>query len=140
MTNYVSVPVPEHLVPAVMLLITDSLAKQPTRIQEVVTTDWTEPELQRMWDESGVPMRRTLVLLAQNAGLPVPMSQIAKTLGKPPKGHQVAGMMGAFGRRLKNRYNRTKWPFAVIQNAIGGYWEYVMAHDVAKIIMSFEWS
>jgi hypothetical protein len=102
MIQYVQVPVPQHLVPAVMALITqagDEAAPSSSR------PAWSERELRKLWNESADNIRRTLVLLASNSGSPVSGDTIAReVLGKEDKGHSIAGMMGAFGRRMKGRH------------------------------------
>jgi hypothetical protein len=137
--NYVNVPVPEHLVTRVMTVITEEMAPKPTgklpaKHAPPLTGDWTEAEIRKCWKESDTPMQGVLKLLASCAGSPVPIGDVASASGKNPKGHQVAGMMGAFGRRVKRRYNRSTWPFSANYNAMARRWEYTMGIPVATVI------
>ncbi|XXT25072.1 hypothetical protein WME94_26415 [Sorangium sp. So ce429] len=149
MVNYINVPVPEGLVPEVMALIaTRSGAAAPvaTKVKdsdeapagvESASAEWTEIELRKLWDESGKAMREALGLMVAHSGKAVSGDQIAKALGKKERGHTVAGMMGAFGRRLKHRH-KGRWPFTARWNAVDAYWEYKMdasvAANLAKVI------
>jgi hypothetical protein len=72
--------------------------------------------------------------LAKQAGSVVPIADVAKAIGKGPGGHAVAGMMGAFGRRIKGRHKGKPTPFVATWNAVAGCWEYKMSPSIAKII------
>jgi hypothetical protein len=137
---YVNVPVPEHLVPEVMALIVarttgGGTGSQATPEAQPATNDWSVAEVRKLWGESGAPVRQTLQLLAQNGGKPVGAQDIARMLGKSDRGHAVAGMMGALGRRLKHRHDG-RWPFTAQWNAVEARWEYTMAMSVASTVES----
>lgn len=143
--GYVNVPVPEHLVIPVMAFIAEKSAPgpsgeiplaQPASVASVAATAWTEPELRKLWDESGRAIRSVLKLLASNPGQAVSAADVASTRGGGSTPHQVAGMMGAFGRRLKGRH-AGKWPFDPKFNGATAGWEYVMSADVAAIVAKF---
>lgn len=130
MINYVQVPVPQHLVPAVMSLITQSTEEVPR------TAAWTEKELRKLWSESADNIRRTLTLLASNSGNTVSGQTIAReVLGKEDKGHSIAGMMGAFGRRMKGRH-KGRSPMTAEYDAQAQEWRYSMVSpEVGQIIL-----
>jgi hypothetical protein len=98
--------------------------------------EWSEAELRKLWNESGKPMRKALALLAAHGGKPVPGDDIAKALGKTARGHTVAGMFGALGRRLKHRHKGHR-PFSRTWNAALTRWEYTMPTEVAALVSQF---
>lgn len=140
MTRYVNVPVPEHLVAQVMAFIvsltsgTAGAASAAPSDQSEASEDWTQAELRQLWDASAEPMRIVLQLLAKRAGKPVSGDAIAQALGKKERGHTVAGMMGALGRRIKHRH-RGRWPFSARRNAVAMQWEYVMPASVGSLLL-----
>ena len=129
MIQYVQVPVPTHLVPAVMALITQSAEEVPR------SAPWTERELRKLWGESADNIRRTLMLLASNSGNPVSGRTIAReALGKEEKGHSIAGMMGAFGRRMKGRH-KGRSPITAEYDAQAHEWRYSMAPEIGQVLL-----
>jgi hypothetical protein len=140
--EYVSVPVPSHLVVEVMEFIA-SRSRRPGGDAEPVEDEaeeapaeasaWTEDDLRKLWNDSEGNMRIVLTLLARKGGQPVPSQEIAAALGKPERGHAVAGTMGALGRRLKHRH-AGRWPFDVAYNALARRWEYTMPVANASIL------
>lgn len=133
MSNYINVPVPEHLVPAVMTLISEQMTPAPVATSGA---EWSESELRKLWNESGPRMKKILALLAENGKKAVPGGDLAKVIGKEKKGHSISGMMGALGRRLKHRHGG-KRPFAGHWNADLHRWEYVMPLANAEHILKF---
>lgn len=145
MPNYINVPVPEHLVPAVMALISEQMKPTPSpaaapaptpALVATVSSEWSEAEFKKLWDESWQPMRTVLTKLAENGGKAVSGDELAKVIGKEKKGHSIAGMMGALGRRIKHRHNG-RWPFNGHWNAELYRWEYVMPLANAEHILKF---
>lgn len=132
MIQYVQVPVPQHLVPAVMALITQSAEEAPR------STVWTEKELRKLWNESADNIRGTLIYLASHAGTAISGATIAReVMGKESKGHSIAGMMGAFGRRMKGRH-KGRSPIVAEYDALHQVWQYSIASpEVAQIILRF---
>jgi hypothetical protein len=155
MPNYINVPVPEELVPAVMALISEHMAPKVTPPNpapppaappapaagapiDVATTSagLSEAELQKLWNESYPPMRKVLTKLAENGGKAVSGDDLAKVIGKEKKGHSIAGMMGALGRRIKHRH-KGQWPFHGNWNPNLYRWEYMMPAENAAHILKF---
>lgn len=127
--QYVQVPVPAHLVPEVMALITGDAASLRT------TLAWSEKEIHKLWTESAQNIRKTLVYLSLNVGKSVSGEVIAhEVLGKDEKGHSVAGMMGAFNRRCKGRH-RGKNPIVAEFDANANVWLYSIRPDVAEVLL-----
>lgn len=91
-------------------------------------------EIGKLWDESGSRMRKVLAHLAAHPDTPVTGDELArKALEKLDRGHTVAGMMGALGRRIKHRHGG-RWPFTAKWNAVDLRWEYCMPGAIAAVI------
>ena len=80
-----------------------------------------------------MPMRKVLAYIAARPGKNVAGDELAKVLGKTDRGHSIAGMMGAFGKRMKNRHGG-RWPFEAKWNAVDARWEYCMPASIAAVI------
>lgn len=91
MAAYVQVPVPKHLVIAVMRFITS---------QEQTEAQW----LRKLWTESKPPIREFLSILAASPGDWVTHANMLLSMNKNTTEASFAGMLGAFGRRCKHRY------------------------------------
>lgn len=133
--QYVQIPVPEHLVPDVMALIvarTEATAATPA--PSVGSASFlTASEVPKAWEASAMPMRKVLAYIAARPGKNVAGDELAKVLGKTDRGHSIAGMMGAFGKRMKNRHGG-RWPFEAKWNAVDARWEYCMPASIAAVI------
>jgi hypothetical protein len=155
MPNYINVPVPEELIPAVMALISEHMGSkvavpnptppapaapaaeaEPTTEVAATSSNWSEAELQKLWNESWPPMRKVLAKLAENGGKAVTGDELAKVIGKAKKGHSIAGMMGALGRRIKHRH-KGNWPFRGGWNPNLYCWEYTMPVENAAPLLKF---
>ncbi|MBK6749678.1 MAG: hypothetical protein IPG67_06625 [Acidobacteria bacterium] len=72
--------------------------------------DWPEALLQRAYRESSPAMKAVLDILIEKAGKTVHsyemIAAISKVRSKECNHHTLAGTVGAFGRRVANRYNR----------------------------------
>jgi hypothetical protein len=126
--QWVEVLVPQNLVPEVYGLIAEKMAKGST-------TDGTatsEPSFERMFLESPQAMRSLLVLLAANPGKSLASAEICKELNLTRA--QLAGVLGAFGRRHKNRYKGTRKPFQARWDPAQETWLYRMEQEVADVI------
>jgi len=98
--------------------------------------------VRRAFSESADAMRRFLSYLADNPSRLIPNHEIAESLGVSRP--QLAGMLGAFGRRWANRYAQAdgKWFFdAQWRIELGTEewkWHYGVTDEVAGIIRSVE--
>ncbi len=118
-----------------MQLIEDAL-NQPA-VLEIPTVDGPDdadpppPELiERAYRESPPTMRRFLSYLTDNANRRVPNDEVAQSIGLTRP--QLAGMLGAFGRRWANRYFNADW---MVDEANGQWkWQYRMPEEAADII------
>ena len=82
--------------------------------------DWSPNEIARLYRESPPVMVKFLGYLADHPGEEVTAPDLAEFIyGSEDKRRQrkLPGALGAFGRRVKNRYRKGTWPFR-------GYWSY----------------
>jgi hypothetical protein len=126
--EWVEVLVPKHLVPDVYGLIAEQMAKGPTNGGTAVNEELTA----RMFLESPPAMRQFLALLADNAGKVLSTAEICEAIERTPM--QLAGVLGAFGRRVKNRYKGAKKPFDARRDHAERTWVYGMDPEVAEAI------
>ena len=81
-----------------------------------VAAGWSdEALLQRCWRESPPAMRKVLARLLQDPDADVPITNLAKAVygdDELKTSQKMAGVLGAFGRRTKNRYGLATWAFA----------------------------
>jgi hypothetical protein len=95
---------------------------------------WTPALLERMYLESPMPMQQFLVTLAKRAGTVHTAEEMAEAIGRSRS--QLAGVLGAYGRRVKNRYGMEHWPFETIYDHAAGMYSYVIAaDDAAKTLL-----
>jgi hypothetical protein len=88
------------------LLGTDSPGQAQTDADPAVS----DKLLRRMYDESEPPHRRLIEFFAENPDRWMYTSEIASDLDLPHGNMSLAGMLGAFGRRAKHRYEgKTPW-------------------------------
>jgi hypothetical protein len=137
---YVMIAVPAELVPAVTEFIqqqdgTRKRAAVPESDEDGLLYGWTEDLLRRAYGESGEPMKKLLVFLAESPESEFNSDEIAQGIGVTDW-NSVAGMLGAFGRRVSNRYGRARPPWVERRDDLqGGKWVKRMPADVASIIL-----
>jgi hypothetical protein len=125
-----------------MQLIAEAMS-QPTELQEPPTQpgEPATPDLiRRAYEESPPAMKRFLDYLTEHAGRYVPNDEVADAVGVSRQ--QLAGVLGAFGRRWANRYQQrhAKWFFDAewMADATNGDWKwhYRMPTDAVGLIRS----
>jgi hypothetical protein len=135
--EFVNMPVPPERVQEVYELLARPLGSatattaKPAQEEAVLDT----PLLARAYRESPEAMKKVFDHLANEADQDVPMEDLAKAVGYHP--HQMAGALGAFGRRWKNRYhggNDVKWPFSAWWNFDRNTMVYKMSAEAAAVI------
>lgn len=152
MTEFIMVPVPHDRVQEVYEVLA-----RPRRLNEGSSKaeassshsngakNW-KSIVQKCYRESPPAMRYLLEHLARNAGKEVTSEELADAIGeaKDEKGYtreQLAGVLGAFGRRWKNRYEggpeHGKWPFDAEPSPEAGMFVYKMSPDMAKFLSDF---
>ncbi len=141
MSEFVYVPVPSEHVPAVYRLLAGvdqstipSPASNPADNPDPAAIP--DPELiRRMYRESYEGHKRLMELLARTPDEWTYTAEVATDLDIAKGSRGVAGMLGAFGRRSKNRYGHQKpW----ISEWDGGREEarHMMPAEVADVINS----
>jgi hypothetical protein len=132
------VPVPEDRVHEVYRLLANQPTSEAASGSSVVRT--AEPPaapdealIVRAYRESPDAMRRFIEYLAEHPGIEVSSRQVAKDLGMT--WNQLAGTLGAFGRRWKNRYRAERKGFFEDRwNFEESHQQYRMPTDVAAVI------
>ena len=103
---------------------------------DAVISEWSRALLERAFRESPASIKKVFRYLAEHAGDQVPITDIAQAVGYTRP--QLAGALGAFGRRVKNRYQRTTWPFTAEWDNDVRMWFYTMQPKEADVVRSLE--
>jgi hypothetical protein len=98
--------------------------------------EWTAELIRRQFLESPDTIKRFEKLLAERAGTWLSTSEIAQALGASHGTKTIAGALGAYGRRVSNRYQMSTWPFETRWIHEEGQQSYCMPSEVAEIIGS----
>jgi len=126
-SDFVHVPVPADRVEDVyrfLLGLADTEGAVDSDLDRLVN---------RVYRESDEQFRRLLKLLARHSGEPLNTEQVAKELDLDRGAASLAGMLGAFGRRAKNRYEGF-WPFEKLYNSAAERSELIMNSEIAVIV------
>ncbi len=99
-------------------------------------TEWTPELIRRQFVESPDTIKRFEKLLANHEGTWLSTSTIAQALGTARGPKTIAGALGAYGRRVSNRYRMSTWPFQNRWIHEEGQQSYCMPSEVAEIIKS----
>ncbi len=133
----VQVLVPKQYVVAVYRFVADlaSCRQVPNVGTSVVEANddqakWLDANLvKKAWDESSIAMRIILKYLVEHKDEWVSIADVAHQLALDADANTVAGTLGAFSRRIKNRYGQSRWPFEWKSTASGS--AYMMPADFA---------
>ena len=99
---------------------------------------WNAKRLQRAFDQSSTAQKAILKGMASGEGKKwVTVSEIVEQMGGEADWNTMAGALGAFGRRCKNRYKAKTRPFTIRYNHDLREKEYLMPAAVAQAINSF---
>ena len=136
--EFLTIPVPIDRVQEVYELLgrpkgatTSAPSSPPSPIAEATDA----AVVARAYRESPPAMKKIFDHLAENAEHVVMGNDLAAAIGYHP--HQMAGALGAFGRRWKNRYHggeNTKWPFASWWDFDVNTMAYKMSAETAEVI------
>lgn len=129
--GFVYVPVPVGKVEAVFRLLSGSGGHEGPDMADHLRS------LRRVYLESEEQFRALLRFLAERPGESISTSEIAEGLGLPNGAASLAGMLGAYARRSKNRYEGY-WPFERLYNPIDDRAELMMEDNVAEIVNRLE--
>ena len=138
--NWVSIPVPKELLADVYALISSKKsASSQVPVGELSGSDfWTRPRLERAYKESPGSMKAVFERLASSPDVQLTgedfLEVVSKARGKKTDRRGLAGVFGAFGRRVKNRYRAKSWPFEAPWDHEHGQVTYEMSNEVAAII------
>ena len=140
--EYINLPVPADRIQEVYELLARPKGSTAPAAATPVTGQGgaVEPALDtavlaRAYRESPDTMKKVFDHLADNADHIVPMEDLAQAVGYHP--HQMAGALGAFGRRWKNRYHKgedVKWPFKAWWDFDRNTMVYKMSAEAAEVI------
>src|SRR5262245_21765936 len=73
--------------------------------------EWTPDLVQRAYSESPKSMKRVLWLMAHHSNETLSTDDLAAVLKTGATWNNVAGALGAFGRRVRSRYAMTSPPY-----------------------------
>jgi hypothetical protein len=103
--------------------------------------EWSPRQLRLLYDQSPPAMVRILDFLAENPDIEVPSEWLVEVLkddNPDANSNTLAGTLGAFGRRVGNRYGMETWPFDADYSHEYGSVVYVMDGWVAEKLRSFK--
>lgn len=140
--EFVSVLVPRQHLTRVYGLIA-SLEDHKSGDSELVSASgktkeeqWPQDLIERQYRESPESMKKFQRLLADHQGEEFSTTEIADAIGAAHGWNTVAGQLGAYGRRVKNRYKRDSFPFESRWDHEKGEQYHSMTPRVAEIINS----
>ena len=132
-SELVSILVPREYVLQIYHFVA-TLNGAPPQVTEPPAPAWSPDLLRRQFDESPNIIKRFQKILANRPGQRFLTSDMASQLKAAKGSKTIAGALGAFGRRSKNRYKMEDWPFQHEWNHAEGQQSYWMEADVAAII------
>lgn len=101
----------------------------------VESRDWPESLLQLAYNESSPAMKTVLDVLIEKAGETVHSHELVAALSRHRNEEcthlTLAGTIGAFGRRVSNRYQREDWPMYSFWDSSANEVQYRMDPEVA---------
>jgi len=141
-TEFVMVPVPVERVREVYAVLAgEAPGDAPTKAADdeggdpastLLMGDWSEELIARAYRESPGSIVGIFNYLSDNPGREVIADELAQHINRTRA--QMAGALGAFGRRTKNRYGRQSWPFHAWWSHESHRVIYKMDADVAEVI------
>ena len=104
---------------------------------DVAPDEWTPSLLRKMVEDSGSAMRDILRALATRPGEWFSTHELAAALKNNASAdwNTIAGTFGAFGRRVKSRYQLKTWPFQYKRDHEEHRWVYSMSREAAAKIL-----
>jgi len=144
---FLQVPVPSHLVVDVYSLIAEKSSYRPVESASPnadmgIPEEWSASEIRRMYRESDTNMRAILDALAARSGKEVSSRELKSVLsrsrGETATSSKLGGTLGAFGRRVRNRYRKQTWPFAARWIPQTNENEYTMTNEVAALLKGIQ--
>lgn len=103
-----------------------------------IPDDWSASLVRRMYAESPKHMRAILDTLAARADETVRADELIAVLstsrGDQATSSTLGGTLGAFGRRVRNRYRKTSWPIKRHWDSDAHQMNYRMTSAVAQLL------
>lgn len=131
MPEYVQVPVPvDRLQEVYEVLGRAPRAAGPA--QAATTNGWTDALLTRAYNESPAAMKGVLDFLAAHPEEVIRSDQVARAIDHTNPG--LAGVLGAFGRRHRNRYSMESPPFEARWSHEDNMVVYRMPNHIARVV------
>lgn len=96
--------------------------------------DWNDALVARCYSESPDAMKRFLRHLAKHPDQTFTSKEMAEAIGRSNR--QLAGVLGAFGRRVRNRYSMASWPFDAQWSDQAEHMFYRMPSEVGAVVIS----
>ncbi len=150
MQEYVQVPVPAPLVPAVMRFLADHLGDDLRNdndqdrksaqeggqglVETVGDTEWTRDQLHQMYTESSQNLKTVLGVLISRAEDWVPSVDLYRPLGADANSSTLSGTLSGLTRRHGRYGGHAHWPFRFRWNTDKGNAEYRMRQAVADVL------
>jgi hypothetical protein len=143
--EFVNIPVPRQYVTQVYGFIASlESGGGESRVETSPSSDvaaatlsesWPEDLIIRQYRESPESMKKFQQYLAEHAGQDFSSTEIAEAIGAEHGWNSIAGALGAYGRRVKNRYKRSTFPFNQNWDHEHGEMRHGMTPEVAEIIL-----
>jgi hypothetical protein len=132
----VNVAVPEGHLGEVYALLGRLAKDEPTAVETNKSDQdwWTEKRLRRAFEESSPSQQAILRAMAEANGKWISVSEVAAKVGAGYDWNSLAGALGAFGRRCRNRYKAKVRPFTRRYNPSKEEKEYLMPPEIGKVI------
>ena len=136
--DLVSVPVPTRHLGRVYAFIAslEGVTFDPKE-PSLSTEEWDESLVRRMYEDSPTTVKRMLHALADQPETELTTTDLARVMKPDATWNSVAGALGAFGRRVRNRYRRSTWPFEMRWDDHEARAYYKMSPTVSGIIKSY---
>jgi hypothetical protein len=109
---------------------------EPARVEGDRAVEWPRELIEKQFRQSPQTIQALQRHLAANPGQEFTTYELAEVMGLEYGWNSVAGALGAYGRRIRNRHGRDSWPFSVRYSYDKQKHVYSMTKDVAEIIAS----
>jgi hypothetical protein len=96
--------------------------------------EWSLGMVERQYRESPDSMKRFQQWLADHPGQEFTSTQMGEALDVEYGWNSIAGMLGAYGNRVRNRYGKASFPFQSRTDYEAGEVLHSMTPEVAEII------
>jgi hypothetical protein len=137
MSEFVMVAVPRDRVLDVYWWLSFETHDTPTPLMQAVpgspAGSWTPELLEDQFAKSPKSIKALQKHLAANPGVEYTTDELAKVMNVERGWQSVAGALGAYTRRIKNRYG-LDWPFSCRYSEDRGKYVYAMDATTAEVI------